>query len=116
LPFSSAEYLWIRSVTFGRSKRSASSRGVNSGAETTSAVIGPGVAADQALGMPASGAYTGSFMWAEKRASDHPRPNVPHFSVRALDTPHSFRRRTDQSAATRNPGELVSRGPLTSVR
>ena len=115
-PFWSAAYFRIRSLTFGRSKRSASSSGVKSGADTTSAVTAPGVGADHALGMPGSGAYTGSFKWAEKRVRDHPRPKVPHFSRRAFAMPDSFSRRTDQSAAARKPGEFVKRGPFTSVR
>ena len=81
----------------------------------TSPVTVPFVPGEYANGNPMSGAYCGSSKFAEKCVYVQPRPNGPHVSSWA-SMPHSFNCFTTQSAAAKYPGELVSRGPYTSVR
>ena len=63
-----------------------------------------------------TGMHCGSITWAENRLSVQPRPNGPHASRWALDSPHAASRSRVHSLARFMFGEPVSRGPITSVR
>jgi len=68
---------------------------------------GPAVPGDHGRAKPIKGVYCGSFKCALNFVHDQPRPNGPHFSSLAPDSPHSCILRTAHSAAACNPGDPV---------
>jgi hypothetical protein len=83
---------------------------------TTSAVTAPFVDGDHAFGNPINGDAYGSITSAEKDLNDQPRPKGPHGSSFAFCIPHFAIVSRDHSLARFMFGELVSLGPMTSVK
>src|SRR5437899_10040573 len=86
------------------------------GTHTASAVTAPFVPGVQALAYAMRGNGRGEIACREKRSLDQPLPNGPHGSRCTLASCHSFILPVVHSAACLMFGELVSRGPWTSVR
>src|ERR1019366_6724762 len=85
-------------------------------AYTTSAVTGPLVPDVHALGYAISGKCRGAISLASRSSFDQPRPNGPHGSSWTFASPQELSVLTVYSPASRIFGELVRRGPYTSVR
>jgi hypothetical protein len=81
-----------------------------------SAVTGPSVPGVQARGNAISGNGCGETTLAVNFSFAHPRPNGPHGSCRTLASPQPVSRSVAHFAAAYIAGELVSRGPETSLR